>query len=287
MKPRTPLARTTHPQTLAAGPNTTVAARLLLLLLLLFALPVAARAHFAYTTSFGQVTISRYDGPGGAVDIPRAINGLPVTAIGNEAFSHANVTSVTIPESVNRIENLAFAHCTGLTKIMIPDSVILIGDIAFFDCTRLTNVTIGKGVTRIGDRAFEGCSSLTGVYFQGNAPRVQPSAFSGGIGKEPTPTTIYHLPGSLGWEATFAGRPTALWNPQALTSDASFGVREGRFGFTIHWASGKTVVVEACTNPGNPTWTPVGTNTLTGGSTYFSDADWAAHPARFYRLRSP
>lgn len=91
----------------------------------------------------------------------------------------------------------------------------------------------------------------------------------------------------MGWEATLAGRPTALWNPQVQTSDASFGVREGRFGFTIHWASGKTVVVEACRDLGNPAWTSVGFNILTGGSSYFSDPDWGAHPARFYRLRSP
>jgi len=46
-------------------------------------------------------------------------------------------------------------------------------------------------------------------------------------------------------------------------------------------------VVEACTNLTNPIWFPVGTNTLTGGSSYFSDAQWTNYPARLYRLRSP
>jgi hypothetical protein len=46
-------------------------------------------------------------------------------------------------------------------------------------------------------------------------------------------------------------------------------------------------VVEACTDFANPVWTPVGTNTLTRGSSYFSDPQWAEHPARLYRLRSP
>src|ERR1035441_3355402 len=31
------------------------------------------------------------------------------------------------------------------------------------------------------------------------------------------------------------------------------------------------IVVEACTDPGNPVWLPVATNTLTAGSAYFSD----------------
>ena len=47
------------------------------------------------------------------------------------------------------------------------------------------------------------------------------------------------------------------------------------------------IVVEACTDLANPTWSPLATNTLTGGSFYFSDPQWANHPSRFYRLRSP
>ncbi|HWY32809.1 MAG TPA: hypothetical protein VNX46_18740 [Candidatus Acidoferrum sp.] len=59
------------------------------------------------------------------------------------------------------------------------------------------------------------------------------------------------------------------------------------FGFNINWASGQTVVVEACTNLANTSWLPVQTNMLSGGSFYFSDPQWTNYPARFYRLRSP
>ena len=78
-----------------------------------------------------------------------------------------------------------------------------------------------------------------------------------------------------------------LWNPQVQTSDASFGVRTNQFGFTITGTSNLVIVVEACTNLANPIWSPVATNTLTGGSSYFSDPQWTNYPARFYRLRSP
>jgi hypothetical protein len=78
-----------------------------------------------------------------------------------------------------------------------------------------------------------------------------------------------------------------LWNPQAQTSGASFGVRTNRFGFTITGTSGLVIVVEACTNFANPIWFPVGTNTLTNGWFYFSDPRWTNYPGRFYRLRSP
>ena len=78
-----------------------------------------------------------------------------------------------------------------------------------------------------------------------------------------------------------------LWTPRVQTRDASFGVRTTQFGFTINWASGTTVVVEACMGLANPIWIPLATNTLTSGSTYFSDAQWTNYPARLYRLRSP
>ena len=59
------------------------------------------------------------------------------------------------------------------------------------------------------------------------------------------------------------------------------------FGFIISWATNVPVVVEACTNLANPVWFPLQTNTLTGGSFYFSDSQWTNYPARFYRFRSP
>ena len=88
----------------------------------------------------------------------------------------------------------------------------------------------------------------------------------------------------------FAGHATALWSlpyPLILNFGSSFGVQTNVFGFVISWATNVPVVVEASANLANPIWFPVRTNTLTGGSTYFSDSEWTNHPARFYRIRSP
>ena len=107
-----------------------------------------------------------------------------------------------------------------------------------------------------------------------------------------TNAIVYYLPGTAGWSATFDDRPTVLWNPQAQTGDASFGVRTNRFGFNITGSSNLVIVVEACTNLTTSVWTPVGTNTLntligTNGSSYFSDLHWTNYPGRFYRFRMP
>jgi len=71
------------------------------------------------------------------------------------------------------------------------------------------------------------------------------------------------------------------------TSGAGFGVHANLFEFNITGTSNLVIVVQACTNIANPVWQPVGTSTLTGGTAYFSDSQWANYPCRFYRLSSP
>jgi hypothetical protein len=76
---------------------------------------------------------------------------------------------------------------------------------------------------------------------------------------------------------------TIGWNPQVQASGANFGVKTNRFGFTITGTTGLGVVVQACTNPAHPDWSLVGTNDLTGGSSYFSDPQWTNYSRRLYR----
>jgi hypothetical protein len=197
-------------------------------------------------------------------------------------YPSGKMGTYSIPNGVTRIGTNAFYYCTGLNSIIIPNSVTNIGYMASVDCTSLTNVIVGNKVASIGYAAFAGCSSLTSLYFLGNAPRFDSYVFDGD-----TYTTIYYLPDTLGWTWIPVGCPTILWNPQAQTNDAKFGVRTNQFGFNITGTSGLSIVVEACSDISNPVWQPVATNTLTGGTSYFSDSQWTNYPGRFYRLRSP
>ena len=226
-----------------------------------------------------QTTLVQY--PGGKAGGYAIPNG--VTNVQDSAFAGCfRLTSLTIPSSVTSIGDYAFDGCTGLTNVAIPGSVASIGNSAFAGCTSLAGVAIPNGLTSIGNDAFGSCNNLVSVDFQGNAPGAGSDAFDGD-----NLAVLYYLPGATGWGPLFAERPTVLWNPQVQTSGASFGVRTNQFGFTITAASGLSVVVEASTNLANPTWLPLATNTLTGGSSYFSDPQWTNYPARFYRLRLP
>jgi hypothetical protein len=235
---------------------------------------------FSFCTSLTRVTIP---------------NGL--TSIRSGTFSRCTtLASVTIPESVTSIQGQvvpgigggAFSYCTSLTNVTIPNSVTNIGDFAFSYCTGLTSVTIPDSVISIGGLVFRDCTRLTEVYFKGNAPMFDAGGYPvfGGADN----ATLYYLPGTTGWGSTFDGRPTAQWvlpTPLILNNGPSFGMQNNGLGFIISWATNISVVVEASPDLSNPTWSTVSTNTLTDGSSRFTDPQSMNYLSRFYRLRSP
>ena len=162
-----------------------------------------AKRIIFYTTSDNKVIIlSETDAFGANIVSNTYENGkgiitfdAPVTSIGSYAFyRYSSLTSVTIPDSVTSIGELAFSGCTGeliinskiietdytynnypansndgwlygsnFTKLTIGNNITKIGSYAFEDCSSLTSVTIPDSVTSIGRAAFSGCSSLTSV----------------------------------------------------------------------------------------------------------------------------
>lgn len=87
-------------------------------------------------------------------EIPDAIEGVPVTGIGEYAFSYAPVAELTLPDSLEYIAPGAFYDCPALAEVNLPASVTTIGDYAFYHCTSLTSVTIPASVQYIGGMAF-------------------------------------------------------------------------------------------------------------------------------------
>ncbi len=205
-----------------------------------------------------------------------------VTSIGdNEFYVCGSLTNVTLGRSVTSIGNYAFWQCNRLTNITLPNSVTSIGNYAFYECG-LASITIPDSVTNIGSYAFFSCSNIKNIFFSGNAPSVAPTVFSGDIN-----ATVYYLPGTTGWSSTFGGLWAVLWNPQAQTTDGSFGVGANGFGFNITGAYYIPFVVEACTNLAGGNWMPLQTNPATSSTFYFNDPQWTNYPSRLYRLRSP
>ena len=136
--------------------------------------------YFRYRLENGNVTITRYTGPGGHITIPAQINGNPVTTIGYYwshgvigAFENRRLTSVSIPNSVTTIGLNAFAR-NQLTEITIPDSVISLS--GFFG-NKLTSVTIPDSVKTIQRHAFAR-NQLTEVIISDSVTTIGWGAFS-------------------------------------------------------------------------------------------------------------
>lgn len=92
--------------------------------------------------------------------IPAEINGIPVTTIGNYAFSYCdNLTSVIIPNGVTSIGTYAFCWCEKLAAVHIPNTVKTIGSGAFNHCQSLVSAAIPDGVTTLEAEVFSGCEA--------------------------------------------------------------------------------------------------------------------------------
>lgn len=97
--------------------------------------------------------------------VPDNINGVPVTAIGSNAFYKCfGLKSVTIPSSVKKIGSCAFDSCIQLTAVSMEDGgVVTIESMAFNDCDELVTVYIPESVMSIEKMAFHDCGALKSV----------------------------------------------------------------------------------------------------------------------------
>ena len=140
------------------------------------------------------------------------------TSIGDSAFyGCSSITSITIPDSITSIDNVAFKNCSSLEELRytgniqdwcaikglsgltqygkttkrlyingneitgelnIPNGVADIPSYAFYGCSALTSVTIPEGVTNIGYSAFGWCSNLANITIPNSVTSIEAYAFN-------------------------------------------------------------------------------------------------------------
>ena len=100
---------------------------------------------------------------------------------GSGLWACSSLASITLPPSVIKIGEDAFARCSNLieaegpvyaisklpkeqlTSFVISDGVKNIGFAAFYGCSNLRNISIPESILKIRNLAFSGCSRLTEV----------------------------------------------------------------------------------------------------------------------------
>ena len=94
------------------------------------------------------------------------------------AFWSSGITTIELPESIEKIATYAFDKCRSLTKITIPSNVKTISNGAFRDCTNLSEVVIEEGVTTIGAEAFSSCSKIEKILIPQSITKMEGNSFA-------------------------------------------------------------------------------------------------------------
>ncbi len=167
----------------------------------LLALSVVTPNPYTYTKFNGTITITGYNGSGGALDIPSTIGGMTVTGIGPSAFQ----------------------ACSGLTSVTIPASVTNIGDQAFSNCSNLASASLTSDAPAMGASVFDGAGSGFTVYSYDNKSGFTSPPWTDYLAASVSPSlppmvTAGAASGITASSATLQGTV----NPNALESTAWF-----------------------------------------------------------------
>ncbi len=139
--------------------------------------------------------------PKGSVEIPSSVDDIPVRAIATYAFSKSEkLESVTIPDSVEEIQGLAFEYCLNLVSVKLPDNEKLeIANDAFIGSNQLfqtvdnvkyvddwaigydgsiTAFALRENTVGIANGAFQSCNGLKDVEIPSGVKTIGNGAFS-------------------------------------------------------------------------------------------------------------
>lgn len=138
-----------------------------------------------------------------------------VKAIADSAFAQTDISEVSIPDSIEKIGNMAFLGCEELTSVIIPRKCLSIGYAAFMNCsglaevdfnntkcteigelafanTALTDVELSDMTEILRDSCFSGCSSLKTVHIGANCESIGIGVFSGASSLEKITKSKYN-----------------------------------------------------------------------------------------------
>lgn len=114
----------------------------------------SSESNFAFDSATGTITGFKtgLQNPPTSIVIPCKIDGVTVTAIGNNAFSGRSLTSVKLAPTIVTIGREAFA-ADAITELVIPGSVKTVERLAFTS-NQIEKLTIDNGVEEIAYQAF-------------------------------------------------------------------------------------------------------------------------------------
>ncbi|MGN0484682.1 MAG: leucine-rich repeat protein [Lachnospiraceae bacterium] len=141
-----------------------------------------------------------YTGINTELTIPEGVKEISTNAISYAQKS--KITKVTLPKSLEKIQDYAFSNCTALQKVVVPkdshlaelgsnafsytaiDSFAIpkklkkLGSRAFYYCGNLNHITLPDDMTEIESYAFGRCTSLDDIHFPEKLKKINEGAFN-------------------------------------------------------------------------------------------------------------
>ncbi|MBQ3547557.1 MAG: leucine-rich repeat domain-containing protein, partial [Clostridia bacterium] len=81
----------------------------------------------------------------------------------NAFYFRRELTSITIPDSVENIGASVFENCNALTNVSMGESLVCLPENVFRNCTALEEIYIPNSVSDISDTAFENCTAINAI----------------------------------------------------------------------------------------------------------------------------
>ncbi|MBQ8959896.1 MAG: leucine-rich repeat protein [Ruminococcus sp.] len=105
-----------------------------------------------------------------------------LTTLGGKVFEGTAISEITIPASLNKIDNSSygpFSGCSTLNYAIISDGMTTVPARLFSGASSMTAVSVPESVKTFGDYAFQNCSSLSRIHAVQSSIAFGPHTFEG------------------------------------------------------------------------------------------------------------
>lgn len=103
----------------------------------------------------GTVRLVSYEGHAPRVEIPATVGATVVTSLATNLFrDHDELTSVSMPDSVEFVGNHVFDGCSNLRSVRLSAALVEVDPTMFLQCGALVEVTLAAPVVRLEGNSF-------------------------------------------------------------------------------------------------------------------------------------
>lgn len=167
-----------------------------------------------------------------------------LSSIGDWAFIWADISTISLPETLNSIGTYTFYKASLSGTVALPDSLTQLGASAFSGCKEVEAIQIGSGLTDIPPNAFAGCTNLKTITVNNRREDVT-------IPKIDGVTVTYTIPSLEATDDKVSNAEGALSLQQAVDQANGTPVtieKDIRLDEPVRIAAGQRVEITANTN---------------------------------------